>query len=69
MTTSEPVVTDELRGVWDVRPEGKEGGLVMKLGIFGWGPDGRGWICMADRMIGVIGRRRRRRRRRRKRNR
>ena len=37
MATSEPVVTDELGGVYDVRTEGKEGGLVMKLGGFAWG--------------------------------
>lgn len=60
MTTSEPVVMDELGGVYDVRPEGKEGGLVMKLGVFGWGPGGRGWIRMADRMIGIVRRRRNR---------
>ena len=60
MTTSEPVVMDELGGVNDVRPGGVEGGLVMKLGVFGWGSGRRYWIRMADRMIGIARRRRNR---------
>lgn len=37
MGTSEPVVMEELGGVWDVRSGEEEGGLVMKLGGWGWG--------------------------------